>query len=146
MNTNDIVSFIKTDRVCSQMFQGVFSCDTMPTKPRLFICNTDPSNLPGEHWIAIYVDANTHRGEYFDSFGRKPSANFANYMTKHCSSWSFNKKQLQSVISTFCGYYTCFFCMFRCRGFSLNNVVNRFTSDTALNDSIVHSFVCNSVY
>ena len=37
-------------------FDGVFSSDRLPTKPRLLVCNTDPSDMPGEHRIAIYVD------------------------------------------------------------------------------------------
>ena len=41
------------------------------------------------------------RGEYFDSFGRRPTANFERYLNRHCSSWTFNRRQLQSVISNF---------------------------------------------
>ena len=40
----------------------------------LLVCNTDPSNRPGSHWIAIYVEDG--RGEFFDSFGRRPNATF----------------------------------------------------------------------
>jgi hypothetical protein len=56
MNTREIERFINRDRVCRTSFQGVFSRDTLPSKPRLLICNTDPSDKPGQHWIAIYVD------------------------------------------------------------------------------------------
>jgi len=44
-------------------FDGVFSSDSLPPKPRLLVCNTDPSHMPGEHWIAIYVDDDGHYGE-----------------------------------------------------------------------------------
>jgi len=37
-------------------FDRVFSSDALPKKPRLLACSTDPSDIPGEHWIAIYVD------------------------------------------------------------------------------------------
>jgi len=37
-------------------FDGVFSSDSLLTKPILLVCNTDPSTMPGEHWIAIYVE------------------------------------------------------------------------------------------
>ena len=55
---------------------GVFSSDRLPTKPRLLVCNTDPSDESGEHWIAIYVDDDGHYAEYFDSLGRARTYNY----------------------------------------------------------------------
>ena len=63
MNTLEIESFLR--RNCSEDFQGVYSVDTLPDKPKLLVCNTDPSTKPGKHWIAIYVDKRG-LGEYFD--------------------------------------------------------------------------------
>ena len=40
MNTVQIESCMM--RMCGDKFQGVFSCDTLPPKPELLICNTDP--------------------------------------------------------------------------------------------------------
>ncbi len=126
---------------CRDKFQGVFSCDTLPPKPELLVCNTDPHDKPGTHWIAIYVDK-TGRGEYFDSFGMEPPAVFKEYMNKHCRHWTFNHRKLQSVLSRFCGHYCCFYCVFRCSGYDLRKVVSMFTNDTAFNDVLVHNFVC----
>jgi hypothetical protein len=61
---------MNADSICRQIFQGVFSADTLPSKPRLLVC---PSTKPGRHWIAIYVDEDGGR-EYFDSFGRKETS------------------------------------------------------------------------
>ncbi len=145
MDTQSIERFIDSDNVCRNTFQGVFSSDTLPNKPRLFICNTDPSNQPAQHWIAIHVDDNG-RGEYFDSFGRQPDKHFEHYMNEHCTRWTCNKRQLQSLISSFCGHYCCFYCMLRCRGANINRIVNYFTKDTGFNDVLVHDFVCNKSY
>jgi hypothetical protein len=123
-------------------FQGVFSSDTLPTNPRLLVCNTDPASKPGEHWIAIYVDKNG-RGEYFDSFGRPPNKHFERYMNSRCSVWTFNKKRLQSVISGFCGYYCCLYVVLRCRGHDMTKIVGMFTNDTGYNDWLVHRIICN---
>jgi hypothetical protein len=123
-------------------FQGVFSSDTLPDSPRLLVCNTDPSTQAGQHWIAIYVDKNGH-GEYFDSFGRPPDKHFEQYMNSKCSRWIFNKKQLQSVISAFCGYYCCVYVAFRCRGYDMIKIIAMFTNDTGYNDMLVHRFICN---
>ena len=142
MNTTEIDRFVRGDNACRGIFQGVFSADTLPEKPRLLVGNTDPSDKPGNHWIAVFVDS-TGRGEYFDSFGRKPFGIFERYMNKHCVEWIFGTRQLQSIASSYCGFYCCFYCMLRCRGFDLTRIVNLFTRDTGFNDSIVRGFVCD---
>jgi len=109
-------------------FDGVFSDDTLPNKPRLLISNTDPSDKPGRHWICIYIKDG--RGEFFDSFGRRPSVVFERYLNRHCSFWTFNQRQLQSVVSKFCGHYCIY--MLRSRGVDMRKIVSSFTSDTGL--------------
>jgi len=52
MNSDEIDRFLKA-RV--RDFDGVFSIDNLPDDPRLLVCNTDHSNKPGRHWIAIYI-------------------------------------------------------------------------------------------
>ena len=138
MNSDQIEHILKN----VDNFQGVFSVDTLPSQPRLLVCNTDPSTKPGSHWISIYVDEKTGRGEYFDSFGRPPERVFATYMNRYCTVWTCNCKQLQSVISSFCGFYCCFYCICRNRGMDLPKIVSCFTNDTGFNDYIVHNFVC----
>jgi hypothetical protein len=86
MNTKEIDQFVRGDRASRGIFQGVFSVDTLPDKPRLLVCNTDPSSKPGSHWIVIFIDFKG-RGEYFDSFGRKPTTLFENYLNKNCTRW-----------------------------------------------------------
>jgi len=140
MNSGEIERFLRL--TCGDKFQGVFSSDTLPSRPRLLVCNTDPHYLPGTHWIAIYVDKYGH-GEYFDSFGRAPAAVFCDYMNRHCRVWTFNNKQLQSIISQFCGHYCCFYCTLRCRCVNMTKIVTQFTNDTAFNDVLVHNFVCS---
>ena len=76
MNTEEIDRILR--RQCARDFDGVFSVHTLPDRPRLLVCNTDPSYRPGRHWVAICMKDG--RGEYFDSFGRRPSAEFERYM------------------------------------------------------------------
>ena len=125
-------------------FDGVFSSDSLPRKPKLLVCNTDPSNMPGEHWIAIYVDDDGHYGEYFDSLARAPSRLFERYMNEHCRQWTYNNcKQLQSITSRFCGHYCACFCILRSRGVGMFDFLRYFTRDTGLNDVIVHELICS---
>jgi len=66
MNSDEIERFLRRHL---EDFDGVFSVDTLPAKPHLLVCNTDPSYRPGRHWICIFVEDG--RGKYFDSFGRR---------------------------------------------------------------------------
>ena len=65
MNSVEIDRFL---RPRLRDFDGVFSIDNLPDDPRLLVCNTDPSDKPGRHWIAIYV-GDDGRGDFFDSLG-----------------------------------------------------------------------------
>jgi len=67
MNSDEIQRILRRQ---TADFDGAFSVDTMPSKPHLLVCNTDPSDKPGQHWVCIYVD-DDGRGEFFDSFGRR---------------------------------------------------------------------------
>ena len=137
MNSDEIDRFL---RHRLRHFDGVFSVDNLPEDPHLLICNTDPSHKPGRHWIAIYIEDG--RGDFFDSFGHRPNADFERYMNRHCSSWNFNDKQLQCVVSKFCGHYCIYFCILRSRGVDMCKIVRSFSSDTTLNDVLVHAYVC----
>jgi hypothetical protein len=142
MNTSTINAYLA--RRCKGQFLGVFSSDTLPSvirkRPALLVCNTDPSDRSGEHWICIYIDENRH-GEFFDSFGRSAGMPFNNYMNTHCIHWTYNSTQLQSIISTYCGHYCVFYCLYRSRGIDMNRIVGMFTSDTGVNDYLVQKFV-----
>jgi len=89
-------------------FDGVFDAGNLPDKPHLLVANNDPSSRPGRHWVCSCVE--NGRGEYFDSFGRPPTAEFERYIDQHCSSWTFNRRQLQSVVSSCCGLYCIYYC------------------------------------
>ena len=80
MNTREIEGVLRRARV--KDFDGVFSADTLPSKPRLLVVNTDESHKPGRHWVCMWV--NDGCGEYFDSFGEPPTANFGRYVNVHC--------------------------------------------------------------
>jgi hypothetical protein len=140
MNTYDISRILTAN---SPLFRGVFSCDTLPTTRvrGLIVCNTDPHDKPGQHWIAMYFDDD--RGEYFDSFGRAPTRVFKDYLNRHCKCWIYNDRQLQSVCSRFCGHYCVYYCLLRGRGVDLRRIVATFTNDTGFNDVIVHRFICS---
>lgn len=147
MNTVEITNILR--RICKDKFIGVFAKDRLPTRlpprrPLLLVCNTDDFKKPGKHWIAIYI-GDDGCGEYFDSAGAPPLRDFANFLNYFCNSWIYNDCKLQSVISFVCGHYCIMYCVLRQLNYTLFDIVACFTNDTALNDYIAHSFVCNKL-
>lgn len=58
-------------------FKGVYSSDEIknitPTHDCSFIYNTDTSNQPGKHWIAVRIDDTTKSIEHFDPLADEPN-------------------------------------------------------------------------
>jgi hypothetical protein len=147
MTTNGIENALR-ERI-GDTFLGVYPCDKLPEtipshRPLLLIANTDPSTKPGEHWIAICLDKDG-RGEYFDSFGRAPKKTFKTFLDKNCDSWIKNDRQLQSLMSKFCGLYTVYYCLFRSLNYDMSDILKMFIHDQGVNDWMVHTFVCRLV-
>jgi hypothetical protein len=135
---------LEIDRILSSksdIFRGVYSSDTLPNNVHgLIVCNTDPHDRPGEHWVAMYVDEKC--GEFFDSFGRPPTRVFKDFMNSNCKRWIFNDRQLQSICSRFCGHYCVYYCILRSRGIDMRKISRSLTTDTGFNDVLVHGFIC----
>ena len=71
MNTKQLWNALCLYPITNKYFDGIFSSDTLKEiseKPVLIICNTDPSNKPGEHWVIFFFRENSV--DFFDSLGR----------------------------------------------------------------------------
>lgn len=149
MDSKTVEKTLLLDPVTRKVFTGVFASDLLPKHlsylPAALVCNTDPSDEPGEHWVAIYVDGNGH-GEYFDSYGLPPLQNSIIKFLNECAvNWTYNSKRLQGLFSSVCGYYCIYYLLYRCRGYSLNSIVNDFDVDYLYNDLSVKMFVRQSL-
>ena len=144
MNTQQIEAILNRDPYCKNVFKKVCARDQIekPTFPSAYVINSDPSNKPDEHWVAVFFDEKG-RGEYFDSYGFPPHVlNLESYMNRYSSSaWIYNKKTLQALFSTVCGHYCVYFILFRCRGKSLHRIVHNFSSNLTENDRFVTQFI-----
>ena len=61
MNTFQLALVLTRDPFTKGSFSGVYACDELTSieinkYPKLFVVNTDPVELPGTHWIAIYFN------------------------------------------------------------------------------------------
>ena len=112
----------------------------MPDKPALFIVNTDTSDKPGSHWIVVFVK-DCKISEYFDPLGKSPDGYFSNYLSEQSKSYSYNTKRCQNYGTNICGQYCLFYCYFRARGYSMEDIVKMFDeNDLVYNDQLVYFF------
>ena len=121
MNTEEIENLLRH----LAGYTGTFSSNTIPklkltSKSKSFICNTDPSYLPGRHWIAMnmYKKGKKNILEVFDSYGTNGKIN-------HSKNWVIkkNKECYQSPKSIVCGEYCVYFIHKRLLGNSFKNIL-----------------------
>ena len=147
MNSLQILNILKSDPFTKTVFTNVLPSDRLPheiqKKPRGFVLNTDPSNRPGTHWVAMYLTAEG-KGEFWDSYGEAPgfySQNFTQFLNKNCSTFTWNERVLQAPALDVCGQYTLFFALHRCRHIPMSTIANMFTNSREWNDMLVRDFI-----
>lgn len=141
MNGFELDAAMRRDPVTAHHYIGTYAADTLPRfppYPALLIVNTMKSYSPGEHWVAIALDAHG-RGEYFDSYGRGPVVReHRDFMARSCSRWRYNETWLQSLDSSVCGQHCVMYLVHRAHGITLDNYVQSyFSKNTQKNDEIV---------
>lgn len=139
MNTKEI-----TERLSHlECFAGTYAVDKLPynvpKKPAAFVINTDPSTLPGQHWVAAIVLPNG-KCEYFDSFGFPPlNGEIYDFLTQYApNGLSYNSRTLQSATSETCGKYCILFIKMRCNGHSFCDFITQFSKRTVENDQLIN--------
>ena len=138
MDTMQIARLLAMDPRTRSIFRGVVPKDGLPTTidalPAAFVCNTDDGDEPGEHCIALNLDADG-QGDYVCSYGLPPRhAAFRTFMNEHCSEWTHNTRRLQSPLSNVCGQYCVAYVLLRCNGLRLITFVNIFGTDLVANN------------
>ena len=139
---------MNSDRYTFPIFEGVFPADMLPkqklkNRPCGLIANTDPSDKPGEHWVAFYIDMDGNV-EYFDSYGFKPKLKlFQNFIKVNSDGEGFiwNAVQLQGPFSSVCGQYCLFYLLHRSRNWKMQEISGFFTKDKNHNDFLVNAFI-----
>lgn len=135
-------------------FLGVFALDQLP--PRLpmdddpnvhgycMIVNTDPANLAGMHWLAVYIDRDKRQwGEVFDSYGRVPPLSLQRWLAKHCRHWTHTRRFIQGPLSTLCGVYCIYVLHLKCTTQQTFRAIveKEFTDITTHNDAKMRKFL-----
>lgn len=111
------------------------------TNLKLYIVNSHPKHLPGEHWLAMYLPTGSPI-EVFDSLGldlHEYSPALKEFVFSRNVSFEINTRHLQGQGT--CGQFCLFFAAHRCRGYSMESIINEFSADLSCNDILVKDFV-----
>ena len=137
MNNIQIENILTQDKFSKKHFIGVFSRDNLPSKviiPSTLIFNSDISSGPGEHWLALNYTKNGNC-EFFDSLGLGPHFyGIDKYLKDTSKICKINKNAIQSLNSSYCGFYSIFFVLVRSRNYSYKTFLNSFGKNTKKND------------
>ena len=74
MRSGELNHFLKNHPHTNHYFLGTFPCDRIPKKPQpltCFISKTDPTDKPGQHWVAFFVTS-LGRSFFFNSYAIPP--------------------------------------------------------------------------
>jgi hypothetical protein len=145
--TQQLEYAVRVNGHLSPYFIGVFAVNKLPKKVREmsccgFIINTDTSNLPGTHWIAVYYDSVCRRGEVFDPFGTLPPTRLQLWMNNHCiNGWMYNKTSVQGVFSFLCGHYCLYYLYYRLvKRFTMIDIIYKQLLASNNPDTVVRNF------
>ena len=126
MNSNEINLFANSLNISN--FCGVFGLDELKQidkhRKGLVIFNTQPTTLPGQHWIALSITVDTIF--YFDSLNSGFHSNecVAKFLIKMNKKVILNNIQIQPDVSNLCGVH----CIVFCHIMSKNNTLPVFQS------------------
>ena len=91
---------------------------------KAYIVNTDLSDDPGEHWVAVYFRDN--RVIYFDSYGMSPDKDYIlPFIKRNSSGWIQNTEMLQDPWSKTCGMWCIYIIHQLKRGHDLKTAIHK---------------------
>lgn len=137
MNTTQITTCMT--KISPYLNAYVCASNRLPlftSKPVYIISNLDPDYKPGSHWIAIHI-TNEGYGEYFDSYGRKPTGHHLLFLKRNSKMWIYNSKEIQNDFSSVCGEYCLMYIYFKYKGKQMYDFLEKFSDMTLCNDVIV---------
>ena len=129
MNAHELLALTINNRHTANVVRGVFSSNNLPQRvsvyPSAYICNTDPSYLPGSHWIVFWIHS-PHYAEFYDSLGKPPEyygEAFEIFLQNNCGSCVYNNIQIQNKKSVTCGYHILFYLWMKCYNYVMSQII-----------------------
>lgn len=142
MDTMQLMNIVKSLRSLEPYFRGIYACNTLPDRvrrfPSAYICNTDPIEKKGTHWVAYWF-ASIDECEFFDSFGQTPEVSdqrLRDFVDRNSLLCLYNNVQVQPDFTNTCGLYALYFLNARAREISMSNIINM-TSETEVRNVLL---------
>lgn len=149
MNTKQLWNALTHNPVTNIYFDGIFSIDTLKNiheTPELIICNTDPSDKPGEHWVLFFFHQNSV--DFFDSLGRDITyygSLFLDFVKNFADDCKQSLRRTQPLNSDLCGHYCLYYAYAKCHGNSMEKIIDSMISPKYVIDVVKKNFyICPS--
>jgi len=148
MNTLQINKILHRNDITKDYYIGCFASNSIPVSinftPFCMVVNLDPSSGAGSHWIGIFCE-NLTNIDYYDSLGIWPP--ISPYIRDYLCNFErvrFNTIQVQNSLKPTCGKHVIFFLFQRCKGFSMNKIIQFLKTVKA--DDFVSEFIKNKIF
>lgn len=149
MNTKQLFYALYNNDTTKPFFDGIYSRDNLVDivrKPKLIICNTDPINKPGKHWVLFYFENDVC--EFYDSLGKQLTSygkEFQYFAQKFAKKLKQSNIRTQPSDSSLCGQYCLYFAYFRCKVASMTDIIKSMQSCVHIADFVCKKFnICEN--
>jgi hypothetical protein len=145
MNTKQLWHALSSNYYTQNYFDGVYSLDTLKDIkeiPRLIICNTDPSEKPGEHWILFYFQNKCV--EFYDSLGNELESygsEFVHFIKNFVNNYKESNRRTQPLDTSVCGEYCLYYALNRCKGYDMNIILNSMNNESVVTDFVHKNYL-----
>ena len=149
MNTKQLWNALTHNPITNFYFDGIFSSDTLDyvKEPELIICNTDPSNKAGEHWVLFFVKGNSV--DFYDSLGRDIDyygSSFLDFIKNFAHNYKQCLRRTQPIDSNLCGHYCLYYALAKCNGHSMETIIDSMVSADHVIDVVNKNFYIGPSY
>ena len=144
LSNHDIDRVLRKTSPVRDIYLGAFPVDRLPDLhlnnfPVMLVVNTDPHNLPGRHWISIFIDGD-RQGEVFDPLASPLSNHVMRFMNRWTRRWMTNHNMYQHPRSHACGVFVLYHLLNRLCYPSLTALLQTLSPNPMENEIIMSAF------
>ena len=103
----------------------------------MIICNTDPSNKAGEHWVLFFVRGKSV--DFYDSLGRDINyygSLFLDFIKNFAHDYKQCLRRTQPIDSNLCGHYCLYYALAKCNGHPMETIIDSMVSSDHVIDVV----------
>ena len=150
MNTKQLWNALTHNPETNFYFDGIFSVDTLSIireRPELIICNTDPSDKPGKHWVLFFFKGKSV--DFYDSLGQDINyygSLFLDFIKNFAHDYKQCIRRTQLIDNDLCGHYCLYYALCKCNGDSMEKIIDSMVSSDHVIDVVNKNFYICTPY